>query len=171
MKQIPNNIFVEQLEVKNKWKAGQDIFNLRMKQFEDDAKPYTDPVEQNEVRKADRIRALNEALEDGIKKYNGDFYVACLRRKEPLMQEIIRSYWVTRESCPSPNFDQDVIKFDRTSMKFELLWSIPDQHTCQHLIDNRLLLDEEDKKLFTYIDDYANGRLHILSMRLNREIE
>jgi hypothetical protein len=99
----------------------------------------------------------------------GDFYIACLLKKEKLLENVLRNYFVPTISCPTPHFDQTVYKYNAAKEDVEFLWVIPDQETCEIFKENKNIIVPEEQHLLAYILDYYNGNLFNMAKRLNGE--
>ena len=98
-----------------------------------------------------------------------DFYIAALLKKEKLLANVLRNYFVPTVSCPTPHFDQSVFKYDHKKETIELLWSIPDQESCEIYAENKNIVVPEERVLLNYILNYYNGSLFQLAKKLNGE--
>jgi len=114
---------------------------------------------------------IHECIEENKKKLQQDFYVVVLTKKEKLMKNVIRSYFFARLSCPTPNYDQVVYKYDIKEDKISFLWVIPDKDTCNHIIENKLNLPKEMWELLSLVLKFKDGELFRLAKKLNCEKE
>ena len=91
------------------------------------------PLEAEELRQemhknyADHIAA---AIAGGLKSFDGDFFIQVETKKERLMPNTIRNYFVTRQTCPTPWYDQTVYKYHRQHGTIEFIWVIPAKDIC-----------------------------------------
>ena len=110
-----------------------------------------------------------ECIERGRKSFEKDFYIVILFKKERLLPNVVRQYFIPRLSCPTPEYDQVVYKYHYTRDELEFLWVVPDQETTQNipLFDN--FLPEEQKALIQYARMFKNGDLDKKCAELNRE--
>lgn len=115
------------------------------------------------------IENLKEAVDRGIKQYEGDFFVTVLTKRERLLSNVIRFYYIPRQSCPTPNYDQSVYKYHRDKEEIEYIWTVPDPETCQVYLDNALQVAPEEKDLLRMIISFANGSLTDYCQELNGE--
>ena len=109
------------------------------------------------------------AVERGCKDFDGDFYITVLFKKERLMVNVVRQYFIPRESCPRPEYDQIVYRYHRDSHDLEFIWVIPDKMTCEVLPANKALLAPDQKDLLKFIIQFQNGELDQLSDTLNEK--
>lgn len=128
-----------------------------------------DPIEiQREVHK-DYEKHFNECVNNAKKNFSGDFYVCVLTKKERLMPNVLRNYFLARSSCPTPDYDQTIYKYHRASGAVEFLWVLPSKDTCELFKQNALEIAPEEKLLLNYILMDSSGELLNLSKKLNGE--
>jgi len=128
------------------------------------------PHEQAEWQLEKYENEINIAINKGLKKFpNKDFYITVLTFKDRLLKNVIRNYFITRESCPTPTYDQTVYKYHYKDKKIEFLWCIPARDICLLLMDNALYLDPYEKALLKFVLDFKNGTLLKLAKKLNNE--
>jgi len=53
------------------------------------------------------------------------FYVCVITKKERLMDNVLRNYFLARSTCPTPQYDQTVYKYHRDSGAIQFLWVLP----------------------------------------------
>ena len=151
-------------------KESAPIGELYLKTFE---KINTDKVEVRELSQdmhKDYISNLHKAAESGIKKYKGDFYIQVLNKSENLITTVIRNYFVSRQTCPTPNYDQTVYRFNRSSSEIEFLWVVPSKKEVNRLYALRLDLNARRDLLMPFAVDFIDGKLYELALKLNKEI-
>jgi|SRR6185503_2898222 len=112
---------------------------------------------------------FNDCLERGKKQYQGDFYVVVITKKERLLPNVLRHYFLHRTSCPTPDYDQAVYKYFKEHDGFEFLWVIPDRGTCKLMLKDALYLPESQHDLLRFVMDFADGELMKKAKRLNGE--
>lgn len=111
------------------------------------------------------------SVESGLKTFpDSDFYVVVLLKKEPLLTNVIRFFYITRRSCPSTCYDQTVYKYDHKNNKLDILWQIPNMASVNDLYANRKFLTSEYNELLDYIIKFRSGDLDRLSDRLNKSL-
>lgn len=109
------------------------------------------------------------ALNAGKNNYPGDFFIVVITKRERLMSNVIRNYFFSRESCPTPTCDQAVYKYHRTDDRVEFIWVLPSKEGCADLYNNRLYVDISLNKLLGYVLDFENGSLDKKARVLNNE--
>lgn len=110
-----------------------------------------------------------QAVDDGIKKHDGDFFVVVITKKERLMHNVIRNYFFTRSSCPTPEWDQTLYKYYRKNDALNYIWTIPDKETCELMIKYPKEVLPEETQLFKYVCDFYDGVLLKVAMKFNHE--
>lgn len=129
-----------------------------------------DPIEiQREVHK-DYEKHFMEALDTGKKNYPGDFFIVVTTKMERLMQNVIRNYFFPRQSCPTPEYDQAVYRYDRQSEMVEFLWVLPAKDVCEHLRINALMVAPEERELLFFVLSFYDGTLMVKAKKLNNEL-
>lgn len=112
---------------------------------------------------------LQLCLEDGIKQRHGDFFIVVLRKREALINRIVRNIFLHRLTCPTPNYDQIVYHYNKKEDKLLEIWIIPDRESCYLLKENALEASFNEKELLKYVLDFADGTLAKVMQRLNGE--
>ena len=129
-----------------------------------------DPVElQQEIQGDSFEHELLTAVERGKKKYHGDFFIVPVNQRFRLFPNVIRTYFIDRLSCPTPEFDQAVYRYIRQHDHIEFLWVIPDRDTCSEMYNNMLMCDPEKRDLLQFVLDFYDGTLLQLAKKLNNE--
>ena len=149
---------------KNRKKVGEMATELMQK-----APETRDPIElQREMMKEYCDEVIKCAL-DGQKYYKGDFYVVVITKKEKLMPNVLRSYYLHRATCPTPDWDQAVYRYNHILESFEQLWVIPEKETSEMLYFNALEVAPEEHQLRDYCIDFYSGNLLKKAKMLNGE--
>lgn len=149
------------------------LYSYELSQKKDDK---INPIDlQREIHKGNESDDSYEnqvriAIMRGCQRYEGDFFVVVLFKKERLLQNVVRQYFIDRKSCPLPQYDQVVYRFDRNKGDISFIWVIPDKSSCSALLLNRHLVPLEEMHLLKYIDDFNSGDLDLLSTRINNEM-
>lgn len=127
------------------------------------------PIDQMREQLGDYESVLQSSVIDGKKEFYKDFYIVVRTKKERLMNNVLRNYFIRRSSCPTPEWDQVVYKYHRDSDYLEFIWVIPARDVCNFFIDNALECPDDQKELLGYIVDFKNGDLLKKSQVLNGE--
>lgn len=99
----------------------------------------------------------------------GDFYVVVLLKKEKLLENVLRNYFVQTLSCPTPTWDQTVYKYHASDEKLEYLWTVPDRETCLIFQENALEIVPEERWLLKNVLEFHDGTLLRKARELNGE--
>lgn len=125
--------------------------------------------EQMREQLSDYEKHIAQCVETHKKTFNGNFYVVVITKKEPLMHNVIRHYFMGRHSCPTPDYDQTVYLYDRAKEELSLLWVIPSKMTCFFMKENHVNIPKEEWGLLKYVLDFADGSLFKKAKELNGE--
>jgi len=90
---------------------------------------------------------------------NQSFFIVVITKKERLMENVIRRYFVPRLSLPTPAYDQTVWRYNKTG-DLEFIWVVPDHNTCQEIYHNPLLVPKEEKWLKELVNMFMTGQLY-----------
>lgn len=118
---------------------------------------------------SDYDKNIFECVSAGIREYNTDFYIVVITKRERLLPNVYRNYFIHRRSCPTPEHDQTVYSFNKQSGDIKLLWVVPDQQACQYLMNNAFNIPPEERALLNFVIDFAHGELYTLAKKLNNE--
>lgn len=133
--------------------------------------PTHDPIELEREMHKDYEAHMQQAIDRGLKDHPKDFYVVVLTKKERLLENVLRNFFLTRQSCPRPEYDQTVYRYDRATDTIEFLWVIPSKDTCQLFKQNALDIVPEERGLLEYILKFYDGTLDATANTLNGEFE
>lgn len=114
-------------------------------------------------------RDMASAVHSGQNLYTGDFFIVVLTKREQLMQNIIRNYFVPRKSCPTPQYDQTVYHYHRADDHLEFLWTLPSPVAIKNLLAHRHELDPSFYQLLQFVLDFLDGTLEKKAQVLNNE--
>ncbi len=128
-----------------------------------------DPIELERAMQEDYMKNLVECAENASKKWKKDFYIAVLTKNEKLMPNVFRNYFAARESCPTPEYDQSVFKYNYGLEQLEYIWTVPSKDSVYHLINNSHLVVFAERELLLMCRQFVDGSLFTLSKKLNGE--
>ena len=131
----------------------------------------TDPIEIERVMHDNYEQHIYETIEHGKKDYLKDFFIVVITKKERLMHNVLRNYFVVRETCPTPDYDQTVYHYHRDAEYVEFLWTLPSKDTYNLFKDNVLQIAPEERGLLQFILMDSDGELLALSKKLNGEVK
>lgn len=144
--------------------AGKIATDLMQKGIE-----QVNPIEyQREIHKQYE-KEIYTCVENGIKKYDGDFFIVVLYKRERALLNVYRAYYFPRQSCPTPSYDQIVYKYHRKDRIIELLWVMPDIETATVFQNHALEIASEERGLLQFVLDFYDGTLDKLAKKLNNE--
>jgi hypothetical protein len=129
-----------------------------------------DPIElQREMTKDYVSELIDCAL--SFKKFHTpcDFFVTVLTKKERLMPNVLRNYFAARLSCPTPEYDQAVYRYNHAEDNLEFIWVLPSKDTCELLAMNALKVHPDERLLLEFVLRLYDGDLLRLSKKLNNE--
>jgi len=87
------------------------------------------------------------------------------------MPNVFRNYFAGRRSCPTPNYDQSVYRYDRKNSQIQYLWTVPSRDACHYLKDNALEVVPAEHELLNYVLKFDAGILLRLCKKFNKEEE
>jgi hypothetical protein len=129
------------------------------------------PIEIERTLHQDYEKNIFECIDRGKKDFYGDFFVVVITKQEPLMQNVLRHYFICRLSCPSPDYDQTVYKYTRATEIIEFIWVIPSRETCFTLKENSTQVVPAEYGLLEFVLKFADGTLYKLAKSLNGEAD
>jgi hypothetical protein len=148
----------------------------------------TDPIEIQRATEQEYLDNLIWAVKHAQKKidcsnieghdqckdrfpFDGDFYIVALLKKEKLLPNVLRNYFVPTLMCPTPAFDQTVYKYDHQKKDIEFMWVVPDRDTCETFKENILQIVPEERGLLDFVIKYYDGTLFYWAKKLNGETD
>jgi len=134
-----------------------------------------DPIALEREINKDYEKNIFEAVERGLKEIHGgsrdcNFFVVVTTKKERLMPNVIRNYFCTRKTCPTPEYDQTVYHYLRKDDKLEFLWVVPSKDTCELLHLNALMVTQNERELLYFVLSFYDGSLLRKAKKLNGEV-
>ncbi len=110
-------------------------------------------------------------LERGKKLYShqNQFFIEVQIKKEKLMENVQRNYFIPKIACPTPTWDQHVYLYRFIDDSIEYIWSVPDRDTCQYMTDHALQIPPEERQLLQFVLDFRAGDLDQRARDLNGE--
>lgn len=111
-----------------------------------------------------------ECLESGKKTYPHDFYIVVETKKEPKLKNVLRNYFLHRQTCPTPTYDNVVYKYHKLDDALEFLWVLPSKQTYKMMLNHMLEIPSEEHELLRFVLDDADGTLLNICKQLNGEL-
>lgn len=128
-----------------------------------------DLTELQRKMQEDYMKELLVAIDRGYLIYPKDFFVEVQTKNEKLLSNVFRNYFIDRETCPTPNYDQSVYRYNRQLGQIEYLWTIPSRDASFHLMDNASVVHKDEQQLLGFVMMYDDGTLLKLCKKLNNE--
>lgn len=129
------------------------------------------PIEIEREMQKEYLDELIKCVDDHKGIYAGNFFVVVITKNEKLMPNVFRNYFFARSTCPTPDYDQSVFRYNRRDECLEYIWTVPSRDAAHHLKDNALYVAPEEKELLGFILQFADGSLYTLAKKLNGEQE
>lgn len=129
------------------------------------------PIELEREMHKDYEKNILECIDRGKKELDSDFFVIVITKKEPLLQNVLRHFYFFRISCPTPDYDQTVYKYTKSTDIVEFIWTIPSRDTCFMLKDNKTIVSPLEYGLLDFVLKFDDGTLRKLAKTLNGEKE
>ncbi|HUV84175.1 MAG TPA: hypothetical protein VMV86_00615 [Methanosarcinales archaeon] len=136
------------------------------------SKINNDTVEVRELSKEMNKDYMTTLIDTALKdksKYEGNYYVVILTKRERLIKRVLRNLFFTRQSCPTPSYEQTVYKFDPKEESLEFLWIVPSKGICKIMYKQRHAIEIQSDALLPYVIDFYEGKLMRKAMELNKE--
>ncbi len=102
-------------------------------------------------------------------RLEGDFFISSLLKKEKLLENVLRNYWVPSKVCPTPSYDQTVYRYDSIKDDIEFIWVVPDRETCLTFKENVTKIVPEEQGLLGFVLDFYSGALMRKAKEFNGE--
>lgn len=99
----------------------------------------------------------------------GDFFIEVLLKKEEKLENVLRTYFIPRTTCPLPFYDHTVYKYNSKKEDVEYLWTVPDQETCLIFEENKNIIVPAERSMLQMVMMYKDGSLRRLAKKLNGE--
>lgn len=129
------------------------------------------PIELQREMTRDYYQNLIDCALKNRRYYGGRFFIVVLTKNEKLLTNVFRNYFFARSTCPTPDYDQSVFKYDYRSEEIQYMWTVPSQDACIHLLQNELLIAPEEQQLLQFVKDFESGHLYRIAKKLNKEKE
>ena len=99
----------------------------------------------------------------------GSFFVSVLLKKEKLLENVLRNYFIPTKTCPTPTYDQTLYRYDGNKESIEFIWVIPDRDTCETFKENITIIVPEERALLKCILDFYDGTYYRMMKKFNGE--
>ena len=128
-----------------------------------------DPREIQEGMQEDYMKELHACIDTNYPLYEETFYIVVLTKAEKLMPNVFRNYFCARKTCPTPEYDQSVFRYNKALGRIEYLWTIPGKDVCHHLRDNASQVVTDEKMLLEFVMKFFSGTLLKVAQKYNCE--
>ena len=122
----------------------------------------------------DYDKNIHIAIDEGLKKLNGDFWVMTSIFKDPdphiKDQNVLRIKYKVCRACPTPTWMQNVYRYHRQSDDLELLWAIPSVEACQYYQKNKHYILPQEYCTLKDVLAFHSGGLDLICAKENKEI-
>lgn len=99
----------------------------------------------------------------------GSFFITVILKKEKLLENVLRNYFVPTQACPTPTYDQTLYRYDHQKESIEFVWVIPDKETCEIFRENIAIIVPEERGLLKCILDFYDGTYYRMMKKFNGE--
>lgn len=125
-------------------KVGQAAYDILSKE-----QPKTEVGEVISGYADSYVKEMEEAVKRGLEQHTAPFYVVVLHKKEIWSVNVVRNWFVTRQTKPTmvdmwgrfPNHMHTVYEFDGSGVN--LLWSLPSPQEGKVILQNWALYDPQ----------------------------
>lgn len=114
---------------------------------------------------------LLNCIDQNYSKFDKEFYIVVLTKAEKILKKVVRNYFFARQSCPTPDFDQSVFKYNKESEKIDFMWTIPSLDACEYLIKHATEIPTNERELLGFVAQFVTGKLLERSKKLNGEVK
>lgn len=102
---------------------------------------------------------------------SGDFFIEVLLKKEKHLENVLRTYFIPRTTCPLPFYDHTVYRYNSKKEDIEYLWTVPDQETCLIFEENKNIIVPAEQATLKMVMMYKDGSLRRLAKKFNGETQ
>jgi len=67
---------------------------------------------QHALKKVDCSKIEGHDICKDREPLHGDFFIVVLLKKERLLENVLRNYFIATKACPTPHYDQTVYRYD-----------------------------------------------------------
>lgn len=97
------------------------------------------------------------------------FFITVILKKEKLLENVLRNYFIPTITCPTPTYDQTLYRYDHLKETIEFIWVIPDKETCLTFKENISIIVPEERGLLKNILEFYDGTLYRKMKEFNGE--
>lgn len=130
-----------------------------------------DPIELERSMQEEYLSNLLECVSIHRQVFPSSFFIQVLTKNEKLLPNVFRNYFSARLSCPTPNYDQTVYRYNNELERIEYIWTIPAREVCYYLLHNKNLVVKEEQQLLQFVIDFDKGDLYRKALEYNNELK
>jgi len=105
------------------------------------------------------LEQVYECVQNAVKNgWDKPFYVVVISKKERVLENVMRRYFVARKTMPMPDYDQSVFLFDPKTEQLRYFWTLPDANTCEYLLHNDV--DPQETQLKAFVHAFVDDKLY-----------
>ena len=127
------------------------------------------PIELEREMQSEYMKHLMDCIDAHYEIFPGDFFIQVITKNEKLLPNVFRNYFAARRTCPTPDYDQSVYKYNRFKGTVEYIWTVPSKDSCYHLLQNYNEVAPEERQLLTFVAMFASGELAKVCLKQNGE--
>lgn len=117
-------------------------------------------VETEREANKEYLSEVHKCVQNAVDKgWDKPFYVVVLTKKERLLRNVVRRYFVARKTMPMPDYDQSLWHYDPRSEQLRYVWTIPDPVYCTELMQADDIAPDE-AQLAAFVHAFANDQLY-----------
>lgn len=146
--------------------VGQEALDIFVKGDKENS-----PIELQREMTREYYQNLIDCALDNRRKLTGSFYIVVITKNERLLKNVFRNYFFARKTCPTPDYDQSVFKYNAKSEEIEYIWTVPSQDACIYFMNNFREIPPEEQQLLDFIVAFKTGKLMQKAKKLNGERE
>lgn len=151
---------------KKKRTVGQEALDI----FQKGDKEHS-PIELQREMTRDYYQNLIDCALEHRRKIAGRFFIVVITKNEKLLPNVMRNYFFARTTCPTPEYDQSVFKYNHRTEEIEYLWTVPSQDACIYLSRHIKEVVPDEHQLLGFVLEFYNGALFKKAKKLNSEKE
>jgi len=88
------------------------------------------------------------------------YFITVFTKKDPTHINFIRRKYIVRQTCPEPDWDQEIYSYDNRKSQLKLEWVLPTEQDSKTILKNK---DVYDPILVKCIQDFKKSKLKIPS--------
>lgn len=130
-----------------------------------------DPREIQEATEAEYLENLKQCVQINKKRWHKDFFITVVGKRERLMPNVMRNYFMARRSCPTPDYEQTLYKYNSALDQIEFVWVVPDRESLLTLLENPREVVDSERELLRFAFMFATGQLDRMCVEYTEELE